>query len=175
MKKIIVLVGPSGSGKTSLANILSSKGFYKPITCTTREKRVGEEDSVDYFFLSEVEFIKKKDNQELVDYDKVFSTWYGVERKEFEKNDQNVVMPATFIGVANLRKHFDNVQSIFLNPPSEEILIQRMKERMMSPEMIEKRIKNIRFEMLNLNKCDYVISTNQTIEKSCKDLERIIC
>ncbi|WP_172618978.1 guanylate kinase [Candidatus Cytomitobacter indipagum] len=175
MKKIVVLVGPSGSGKTSLANALSSKGFYKPVTCTTRCKRHNEKNGIDYFFISEEEFINKKYNQELVDYDYVFGTWYGVERAEFQKNDSNIVMPATFKGVSNLKSHFDNVRSVFLNPPNENVLMERMRERMMCEKLINDRILNIRDEMRNMEKCDYVISTDQDLDASCTDLERILC
>ncbi len=175
MKKIIILVGPSGSGKTSLANTLSSKGFYRPVTCTTRARRTNEKHGVDYYFLSEEEFNKKKHNQELADYDQIFNTWYGVEKNQLLLNDKNVIMPATFKGICNLKAHFDNVISVFLNPPCEKVLIERMKERLMSADLIDARIKSIRLEMQNLDKCDYVISTDQTIEKSCEDLERILC
>ena len=175
VKKIVVLVDPSGSGKTSLANALSSKGFYKPITCTTRCKRHNERDEIDYFFISEKDFIAKKDNHELIDYDYVFGTWYGVERREFEKNDKHIVMPATFQGVLNLKSHFANVKSIFLRPPDESVLIERMKKRKMSEELIGERISSIRNEMCDMGRCDYVVSTNQSLEASCKDLERILC
>ncbi len=175
MKKIVILVGPSGSGKTSLANILSSKDFYKPITCTTRSKRNNETHGVDYFFLSQDEFENKINNKELADYDKIFDTYYGVEKTQFSLNDKNIIMPATFLGVSNLRKHFDNVISIFLNPPSIKELTKRMYERKMSESLIKKRIQSISCEMENIDRCDYIVSTNQAIEKSCEDLERILC
>jgi len=168
------LVGPSGSGKTSLANIMSSKGFYKPITCTTRNKRLNERNEIDYFFISKNQFQNKINKGLMADYDEIFDTFYGVEKSQFFQNNLNVIMPATFKGVSNLRQHFDNVISIFLDPPPESELRKRMSERQMKQELIEDRIQSIKLELQNACNCDYVVSTNQRIEQSCKDLERII-
>ncbi|USO00829.1 MAG: hypothetical protein H6845_00670 [Alphaproteobacteria bacterium] len=174
MRKIVVLVGPSGSGKTSLANWAVTQGFYKPITCTTRNKRDGEVEGVDYFFLSVEAFKNKIKFEQMADYDEAFGTFYGVEKSQFNICNSDIIIPATFKGVANLKRYFSNVVSIFLKPPSEAKLIERMRLRNMSQTLIDERVNSFRFEMLHMSKCDYIVSTDQAISKSCAELGMII-
>ncbi|QEK39250.1 guanylate kinase [Candidatus Nesciobacter abundans] len=170
---VIVLVGPSGSGKTSLSCMLVDFGFYKPITCTTRSKRDSEKHGVDYFFLSEYEFLQRKELGKLADWDNIFGCWYGIEKSQVEDINKPIILAASYKGVENLKESTNKkVISVFLNPPSKNEIECRINDRdgSVCKDNLKKRMTSFDSEMENMSKCDYVVSTDQAIEKSLEDI-----
>ena len=91
-KKLIVLIGKSNAGKTTLANLIQRElGIKKVVTCTTREKRIGEKDGVDYYFLSKDVALKQVENGEFIEHE-IFNDWlYGTRYVDIDLSQNQVV------------------------------------------------------------------------------------
>ena len=90
--KILVVVGPSGAGKDSVMNLEVENHkdqFQRAVTHTTREKREGEKEGVDYYFVTKDEFTKMKDNNEFVETNEYNENYYGLSKKELEKGQKS--------------------------------------------------------------------------------------
>ena len=154
-KKLIVITAPSGAGKTSIVHKLLTfhKNYAFSISATTREKRVGELDGKDYYFLSSSEFQKRVSNREFVEYQEVYpGMFYGTLRSEIERlwEERKVVLFDIDVkGAENLKKEFGNdAFVIFIKPPSKESLINRLKNRNTeSADSLNKRIKRAEEEL----------------------------
>ncbi|MCR4911414.1 MAG: AAA family ATPase [Bacilli bacterium] len=169
---MIVLAGASASGKTEVAKLLAAKyGITKIITTTTRDKRVGEVDKRDYFFITKEEFEKKIEHGDFVEYTFYNGNLYGSTKDQIAPDKCVVIDPA------GLRSY------IALNDPSiitfyletdEETRIARMKSRGDDLEKIKSRIENdrIAFRKDNIAKVDYVIdnSSKHTLEEIAEEI-----
>lgn len=168
---MILLVGASASGKTEIAKLLSEKyGIKKAITNTTREKREGEKNGVDYYFLSKEEFLNLKENNKLVESTIYNSNYYGCSKSEIGENKCIVLEPE---GIASFLKLGNKNMVTFLLLAKEETRRKRMMTRGDAPEAIEKRIvtDKDRFGINKIGKVDYVIDTD---EKTISDLTKEI-
>ena len=135
-KKIIVVTAPSGAGKSSIVRKLveQNHNLTFSVSCTTRNKRLGEEDGNHYHFLTVDEFKKKIQNNEFAEYEEVYpGVFYGTLKTEIEKiwkNRHVAVFDIDVKGALNLKKQFGNdCLTIFIQPPSVESLINRLKNR----------------------------------------------
>ncbi len=157
---MLVMVGASASGKTEIAKIIIRKyGFEKMITYTTRPKRVGEVEGIDYHFLNKEEFIQKMVNNEFLETTTYNNNYYGTAFKDasFKKvlivdtNGANILY-------SSLK---NNVKLFFLEAP-KDVRTQRMINRGDNPEEIKKRLNgdDTFFDLKNLDHIDYVINTN---------------
>ena len=139
MGKCIVLTGAMASGKTSLAWFLEQEGIKRVTTYTTRPKRVGEKDGVDYHYISEEEFLglkKKHFFAETTHYDTVFGRWYyGSAKEDYRSNDDTVIVlnPRGVMCLA------EEAFVVLIDLP-EEILVRRALLRGDTPEEITRRI-----------------------------------
>ncbi len=141
---MIILVGPSASGKTEVAKILTSKfNFKKFVTSTTRPPRKGEINGLDYFFLTEDTFIKKKNNNEFIEYTFYNGNYYGTEKKLID--DYTVLIVESSGLKAFKNSPIKNIYSYFLIC-SESKRIERMKNRGDSEEMIKQRLHHDNFK-----------------------------
>lgn len=168
---MLVISGASASGKTEVAHIIARKyGLTRVITVTTREKRVGEEDGVDYFFVSKEQFKKLIEDNKLVEYAVYNDNYYG-SRKDQIADDHILVVEAN-----GLKAY------IALNDPSivtfaltarEKIREERMKCRGDKECDIEKRLKSDRtwFSKANLKGVNYFIENNTaTLDELADDI-----
>jgi len=178
---IIIISAPSGGGKTTLVNyIMKELSFVKMIpTCTTRAKREGEVDGVDYIFLTEEEFQKKVENNEFLEYALVHGRYYGTLKetvfKELKKG-YDVILAIDVQGMKSIKEKLDgkvDITTIFIIPPSIEELIKRLKNRGESEEEIERRLKSLEKELPQWKKYDYII-INDDLEKAKENLKSII-
>ena len=139
MGKCIVLTGAMASGKTSLAWFLEQEGIKRVTTYTTRPKRIGEKDGVDYHYISEEEFLglkKKHFFAETTHYDTVFGRWYyGSAKEDYRSNDDTVIVlnPRGVMCLA------EEAFVVLIDLP-EEILVRRALLRGDTPEEITRRI-----------------------------------
>lgn len=169
---MIVLAGASASGKTEVAKVLARKyGITKIVTTTTRDKRAGEVDGVDYFFVSKEKFEKMILEDKFVEYTLYNGQLYGSTKDQIS-NDKCVV-----IDPAGLRSYIalNNKDIITFYLEADEVTRHnRMIFRGDSPEKIASRIENdrIAFKKENIAKVDYVIdaSNRKTIEQVADDV-----
>ena len=154
LHKLFVISSPSGGGKTSLINKLfedtRSMNFKKSISDTTRQKREGDINGRDYYFLSEKEFKDKIEKEEYVEYASVFGNFYGTSKEEIKTkyNNSNLILELDWQGAYAVKELFDDAKLIFLLPPSLDDLKQRLiKRNLDSSEAIENRLSEAKKEI----------------------------
>lgn len=155
--KIVILSGPSGSGKsTIIKNLMKTRpdlrlGFS--VSMTSRKPREGEEHGREYYFVSEEDFRKKIDADELVEWEEVYAgTFYGTLKSEVDRlvdEGYTVVLDVDVMGGLNVKKLYgDRARSIFVKPPSLEVLEQRLRGRATeSEESLRKRLGKAEYEI----------------------------
>ena len=157
---MIVLAGASASGKTEVAKLLAKKyGIVKIITTTTREKRVGEVDKRDYFFVTKDEFERKIHNGDFVEYTLYNGNLYGSTKDQIAPNKCVVIDPA---GLRSYIALNDPTIVTFYLEADEETRKNRMIERGDPLDKVKSRIEHdrITFKPENIVKVDYVIDSN---------------
>jgi guanylate kinase len=164
-KKIIVITAPSGAGKSSIVRklLVQNKELAFSISCTTREKRVGEENGKDYHFVSVEEFKRKIANNEFVEHEEVYpGRFYGTLKSEVEKiwaHRKVAIFDIDVKGAENLKKQFGkDALTIFIQPPSKESLINRLKNRASEDDKsLKARIKRSEEELGYADKFDKIV------------------
>ncbi|MBN2012737.1 guanylate kinase [candidate division KSB1 bacterium] len=176
---LVILSSPSGGGKTTILNALRKQQeieFVYSISATTRAPRPGEVDGKHYYFLSEDQFQKKVADGEFYEWEQVHQYHYGTLRAPIEawlREGKIVLLDIDVNGELNVKKQLpEQTISIFIAPPSEQILIERLKNRKTeSPEEIDRRLRRLPMEMNKKDQYDYVLinedldtCVNQVIE-----------
>lgn len=175
----IIIAAPSGGGKTSLVKALveTMPSLAVSVSHTTRPIRAGEQDGVNYNFVSKDEFAALLQRQAFVEHAKVFDNFYGTSREWLEKqlnNGIDVILEIDWQGAQQLRATLPNVISIFILPPSLEVLRQRLIERGQdNPNIIEKRMQKARNEISHYVEFDYLV-VNDDFKSALTDLQAII-
>ena len=163
---MILLVGASASGKTVTAlNLQNKYGLVKAITTTTREKRVGETNGVEYFFVTKKEFEKRLKDNKFVEHSLYNNNYYGCGIDQVSDNKIVVLDPNGLHSFLKLKNK--NIVSFHLIA-DEKTREARMIERGDKKENIEQRLKNdvIDFSLDKIGKVDFVIDTqNKTIDE----------
>ena len=169
---MIVLSSPSGAGKTTLVNLLSKlKNFEVSISHTTRQPRPNESNNKDYYFVNEGEFKRLINNQEFLEYAKVFNNFYGTTRTpviDRLNKGKNVLFDIDWQGADQIKnKKLDyKLVTFFILPPSKEVLFERLSNRDMKDKLIaEERMKQFERDVLHWINYDYVV-INDNLE-SC--------
>jgi guanylate kinase len=164
---LIVISGPSGVGKDATLDKMKKTGlpYHYIVTATTRPKRSGEKDGVDYWFISEDKFRQMVKKNQFLEWAKVYGNYYGVPKqkiKEALKQGLDTVVKVDVQGAATIKKVLPDALLIFLMPPSSEELTNRLKQRYASSSTdLDVRIGKAQEEMESLPIFDYVI-TNYT-------------
>ena len=168
---MVILSSPSGAGKTTLVNLLSKKdNFEISISHTTRHPRPGEIPNKDYFFIDEREFKRLINNQEFLEYAKVFSNYYGTTRTpviDCLNKGKNVLFDIDWQGADQIKnKKLDyKLITFFILPPSKEVLFKRLYNRHMNDKFIaEERINQFERDVLHWINYDYVVINNDLNE-----------
>ena len=180
LHKLFVISSPSGGGKTSLINKLfedsRSANFKKSISDTSRQKRQGDLEGKDYYFLSEKDFKDKIKKKEYVEYATVFGNFYGTSKEEIKKkyNNSNLILELDWQGAYAVKELFDDAKLIFLVPPSLDDLKQRLiKRNLDSFEAIENRLSEAKKEISKSEMYDYLV-LNDDFDKAFEDLSQIL-
>ena len=176
--QLIIITAPSGAGKTTLIKkLLKEGGYVLSVSYTTREPREGERDGVDYHFITDDEFLKKKDSGFFAEWALVHNHYYGTSQMDsykLIKTGKTVIFDVDYQGALNLQKTMPEALSIFILPPSLEILRQRLINRKTdSEEVINLRIKNAQKEIYYAKHFDYLL-INDKIEEAFATLKDII-
>lgn len=176
---LVILSSPSGGGKTVIAKSLLKKHpeFGRSISFTTREKRKGEKEGIDYYFVSRKDFQKKIKESQFAEWALVFGNYYGTPKKNIQKAEGKIKVLFLVLdvqgGLALKRKYPDSVL-IFILPPSLAELEKRLSHRGTDkPEIIRKRLKAALKEITFCKRYDYII-VNRKLTDTVKLLEEII-
>lgn len=175
--KLIIVSAPSGAGKTTLVKYLLESGLNLgfSVSATSRPKRTGETDGKDYFFLSAEEFLKKIKSGDLLEWEEVYTgSYYGTLKTEVEKllfAGKNVIFDVDVVGGLNIKKKYGNqALSVFISPPSIEILEMRLSNRCTdNAATIAHRMEKARWELNFAPKFDFIV-VNDNLEAAKKAL-----
>ena len=161
---MIILSSPSGAGKTTLVNLLSKlDNFVVSISHTTRQPRENEIQNKDYYFVNENEFKRLINNQEFLEYAKVFNNFYGTTRSPVINSldkGKNVLFDIDWQGADQIKnKKLDyKLITFFILPPSKKVLFERLSNRDMKDKLIvDERMKQFGRDVLHWINYDYVV------------------
>ena len=161
---MIILSSPSGAGKTTLVKMLSElDNFEVSISHTTRQPRPNETSNKDYFFVNELEFQRLINNQEFLEYAKVFNNFYGTTRTpviDKLNKGKNVLFDIDWQGADQIKnKKLDyKLITFFILPPSKKVLFERLSNRDMKDKLIaEERMSQFERDVLHWINYDYVV------------------
>jgi len=177
---MVILSSPSGAGKTTLVNLLSKQDNFKiSISHTTRLPRPNETPDKDYYFVNDQEFKRLIQNQEFLEYAKVFNNFYGTTRTpviEKLNKGQNILFDIDWQGADQIKnKNLDyKLITFFILPPSKEILFERLSNRDMKDKLIvEERMKQFERDVLHWINYDYVV-INDDLQVCYKKIHNLI-
>ena len=181
MGKLIVISAPSGAGKTSIVHHLLKEipNLSFSVSACSREERAKEIDGKDYHFLGVDGFKKKIEENAFLEWEEVYENqYYGTlksEVKRFWSKGKSVIFDVDVIGGLNIKKQYPKeCLSIFIMPPSVDVLRERISNRgSESEEMIEKRLNKSEEEISRNQEFDSVI-LNDDFEIACKEAKEII-
>jgi len=177
--KLYVFSAPSGSGKTTIVReiLKNYPDFVFSVSATTRKRRSTEKEGVDYYFISEEEFIKKIDNGEFVEWEKFYDYYYGTIKSLVDGNlakGLSTVFEVDVKGAISIKKVYKNSVLIFIAPPSIDVLKDRLIKRNTETDVdLKKRIERAEMELSFKNQFDYVVS-NVNLEEAKKEVKKII-
>ena len=177
-----VLSGPSGSGKdTVLARVrerMPELGFS--ISCVTRPRRGSDKEDGKYRFVSVAEFEAMQKENAFLEHNIFLGNYYGTPRRPVEEaldRGEDIVIEIDVNGAAQIRKSMPDAVSIFIMPPSFEVLRQRLSGRGTDPEeVVSKRLEQALLEIACAKDYDFVIvndDLNQTVEDVCSVIRSV--
>ncbi len=180
--KLIIFSAPSGAGKTTIVQHLLTKFpdyISFSISATTRPSRGDEVNNKDYYFITKEEFLHKVAKHEFVEFEEVYSgTFYGTLKSEIQRiwdDDKHVIFDIDVEGGLRLKKKFeDDALAIFVQPPSLEVLVERLTSRGTdSEDKLKERIIKAKKELAYAPKFD-VILKNYALEDACENAEQLV-
>lgn len=180
--KLIIFSAPSGAGKTTIVKRLLADHGDKiafSISASTREARAGEIDGKDYYFISTEDFLHKVAKHEFIEFEEVYAgTFYGTLRKEVERIwslGKSVIFDIDVVGGLRLKSKFpEEALAIFVNPPSLDVLKERLRGRGTdAEEKLQERFAKAELELSYADKFDVVLN-NFELETACKEAEGLV-
>ena len=176
---LFVVSAPSGAGKTSLCKEIAKRTdrIHYSVSYTTRSPRPGEVDSIDYYFVSRQHFLEMKESNLFIESAEVYGNLYGTSRKTIQDSfhaGKDVLVDIDIQGAELIRKDNFGSVSIYILPPSRQILEERLTKRGQdSSETLKKRLDKVRQEVHAFNLYDYLIF-NVDFGQAIDDLHAII-
>jgi guanylate kinase len=177
--EIIAVSAPSGAGKTTIVKQILKQypEIVFSVSATTRPKRVVETDRVEYYFITENEFVEKIENDEFIEWEKFYDYYYGTFKKTVDNcvNERKTILLELDVkGALALKKIYPEVHLIYIMPPSYEELIKRLKGRQTeNSEDFKKRVERAKMELRLKDQFDYLIE-NKDLEKAIKETSDLI-
>ncbi len=176
---LVVLSSPSGGGKTVIAKLLLRRHpeYSRSISITTREKRKGEKEEVDYYFVDQKDFQRKINRDEFVEWAKVFGDYYGTPKKNILKADGKIKVLLLILDVQGgltIKRRYPESVLIFILPPSLYKLKKRLVNRRTDGlDVIKRRLEIAIKEIEFCKKYDYLV-VNRTLRETVELIEKII-
>ncbi len=179
----IVISGPSGVGKSSIAHALAHKlDAVFSVSMTTRDKTAQDREGVDYHFVDEPAFRKAIDDDRLLEWADVFGNLYGTPRQPVEQQlavGRDVILEIDVAGGRQVKAAMPEALAIFIDPPSELTLLERLRKRGRDDEpTIQRRFGEAKREMADARNCGvydhFVVNDNldKAIEQALSLVER---
>jgi guanylate kinase len=175
----VILSAPSGSGKTTIAKALLARrpDLGYSVSCTTRSPRPGEIDGRDYYFMSRADFIAERERGAFAESAVVHGNLYGTLRREVERviaEGKHVVMDIDVQGAMQFMRAFPSSVTIFVLPPSAEVLLDRLRGRQTeSPAQLAARLQSALQELQQVDEYEYVV-VNDDLERAVASVGSII-
>ena len=175
----VIISAPSGAGKTTLIEklLIQNPIFEFAISTTTREKRAGEAEGKNYYYVSYSEFMQMVDSGDFLEWAKVHDNYYGTTKKEVDRIKANSRIPIFDVdvqGARSLRNKLQNVISVFIIPPSIKELERRLRHRSTETDhQITVRLNNAIIELREYVNYDYIV-VNDDLQKALDELNAIL-
>jgi guanylate kinase len=175
----VILSAPSGGGKTTIARALLSrrKDLGYSVSCTTRAPRPTEVNGRDYYFLTRAEFLTKREQGAFAESAEVHGNLYGTLRSEVERvlgTQRHVVMDIDVQGALQFVRAFPRSVTIFILPPSAEVLLERLRARETEDAaQLAARLQSALQELQQVSDYEYVV-VNDDLERAVSSVESII-
>ena len=179
MTSVFIISAPSGSGKSTLVHRLlqTVPNLAFSISYTTRPPRASETNGIDYIFVSRADFEGRLARGEFLEYAEVFGNFYGTNREAFEsatREGKDLVLDIDIQGARQLRVAIPQAITIFVLPPSKQVMEQRLRSRSQdSEEVIQRRLHGAAVEVQNYTHYDFVL-INRDIEEASARLVNIV-
>lgn len=176
---LFIVMAPSGAGKTSLVNALVDQDQHLcvSVSYTTRTARPGETNGEDYHFVSDKEFMAMLEKGDFLESAVVYGNHYGTSQAWVDSqlhNGLNVILEIDWQGAEQIRKLMPEVCSIFILPPSLDVLQQRLKERKQDDaDTITRRMHQARDQISHVAEADFIV-VNEHFETALADIRAII-
>ena len=178
--QLIVISAPSGAGKDTVVKELMKKNpdsFWVSVSATSRAPRDGEQEGIDYYYITKEEFEKRIEEDYFIEYTNYAGNYYGTPKKYIkEKLDKgiDVILIIEIEGASNIKKIVPEALMIFIMPPSLKELVKRLKKRgTETDEKIIKRFHTAYKEINEVTKYNYVV-VNDILEEAVEKVESII-
>lgn len=179
--KLFIFSAPSGAGKSTIVQYLMRQnlGLEFSISATSRKPRQGEKDGREYHFMSPGSFREMIEQDAFIEWEEVYpDQYYGTLYSEVDKiweQGRHAIFDIDVLGGINLKKKYgDRACSIFIQPPSLEVLEQRLRARGTDDESsLQLRLGKARFEMTHASHFDHII-INDTLEQALSHAEKIV-
>ncbi len=181
MKKGILLVvsAPSGAGKTTIVREIIKRfpSFRFSVSATTRKRREMEVEGKDYYFLTRDQFEQRIANDDLIEYEEIYSNYYGTLKNEVEHalaGGDNIVFDVDVKGGLSIKRRFPEAVLIFVEPPSLEALRARLENRKSeTKEQVENRMKRVSMELEKGREYDYIV-INDELKRAVDEVSGIV-
>jgi guanylate kinase len=174
---LMIISGPSGSGKGTVVKELNDPRYALSISVTTRKKRPGEQDGVDYIFCTEAEFFEMRAQNELLEHAVYVGKYYGTPRRYVEEKIEQgkvVVLEIEVTGALQVKQKFPDAVLVFLIPPTLNELAQRLVFRNTEEASeIEDRMRRALEEIQLIDQYDYLV-VNDDLEDVVAEIGHIV-
>ena len=177
--QLLIISAPSGAGKTSLIKALvdSNERIEVSVSHTTRPQRPGEQEGINYFFVSEAEFLSLRDEGAFFEWAEVFGHSYGTGIAQLEARlaqGADVILEIDWQGAQQVRQLLPDSAWVFILPPSIAALKTRLQNRAQdNADTIEVRMRAARDEMSHWHEADYLI-INDNFDSALEELRALV-